>query len=81
MERKHISINSAILDPMRFCCIAAGGHGKASANTSKIPRKWVDDRSLVQTSGEQRKRTRFEPVRTYFALNAPLRKVRREFGL
>ena len=46
-----------------------------------IPRKWVDDRSLFQTRGEQRKRHRFEPVRTYFAINAPLREVRRAFGL
>ena len=46
-----------------------------------IPPRWIYDRSLVQTRGEQRKRTRFEPVRTYFALNAPLREVRREFGL
>ena len=77
MERKHISINSAILDPMLFFAlrrVAMGGQ-------VLIPRKWVDDRSLVQTRGEQRKRTRFEPVRTDFALNAPLREVRREFAL
>ena len=77
MESKHFGINSAIFNPMLFFAlqrVAMGGQ-------VLIPRRWVDDRSLAQTRGEQRKRPRFEPVRTYFALNAPLREVRREFAL
>ena len=66
-----------MLDPMFFFAlrrVAMGGQ-------VLIPRKWVDDRSLVQTRAGQRKRPRFESARAKFALNAPLREVRRAFGL
>ena len=46
-----------------------------------IPRRWVDDRSLVQTRAEQRNCHHSEPLRANLALNAPLREVRRAFGL
>ena len=46
-----------------------------------IPPRWIYDRSLVQTRGEQRRCPPREPIRPNFVLNATLPEVRRAFSL
>ena len=73
-------MSALILQYSIQCCFVALRR-VAMGGQVLIPRRWVDDRSLVQTRGEQRKRHHSEPLPTYLALNAPLREVRRAFGL
>ena len=76
------SVNiSALILQYSILCYFVALRRVAIVGQGLTPRRWVDDRSLVQTRSEQRKRPRFEPLRANLALNAPLREVRRAFGL
>ena len=76
MERKHFGIKPHSI-PCDFVALQRVAMGR------QIMRhfRWIYVRSLVHTRAGQRKRPRFEPARAKFAFNAPLREVRRAFGL
>ena len=76
MERKHFGIK-----PHSIPCDSVALQRVAMGRQIMRHFRWIYDRSLVQTRAEQRNCHHSEPLRANLALNAPLREVRRAFGL